>query len=1019
MWPDVVASAALRAAHFAEVRAAGATTSAIATAAAQPIAQESSEAAAPAQAQPDDDDVDLPVPLLRGGFGEFGLARPDSPASRRTQRLADEGLYSKALAALSGATLAPATAETADQLRALHPPASGEPLPPMAPAPPEDYAFTRRQVRRALWSFTPGSAGGLDKLTPQLLQDAARGSGDTFFPAVGRLCSLLAAGRCPPGAREFFFGARLAALEKKGGGLRPVASGCVWRRLAAKLLMSRVAGPAATETRAAAQLGVATPGGTEVLQHAARLFSAAAAGRQAEANAEEEAAFKADFSNAFNSVRRSAVLAAARAFAGGALYAHALCAYGAPSALFFGRFRLESAEGVQQGDPLGPLLFSLALARVRRDALAELPPNIVAQLRLEGAYLDDVVVGGVPSAVLAFLAAFSAAAARAGLRLNHGKCEVYFSSAVSPATVAAFAPWAAVVGDLSCWSLLGGPVGHDALEARRWQERALTKVSAKLAQLRALSSKHTALTLLRFCGGFSCGVFLSRARFSAAATFDTYDAFVAGLGAEFAGDIETTPSVIALLRAPNRLGGFGLRACAPHAANAFVCSAVSARRFLSVVLRGAPPVDNEVALATACPVLARYPTIAALVAVNAAWAPGGGDSPTPQREASQQLEALEADTFRATLGLADRASVVSGGAPFAGAWVTPTAGDNWCPASVWAPPLRQRFLTNPAWFALARRRLLLDVSPLPLLCRLCGGAVADTRGIHSQQCVGGGPRHTLHTDMLAEIAALGSAAMAGSRREARPFVPDNLRIDLLFPFLTVGAQQIVADFACHNFFGDDLAHAAATPGGAATRYEATKVATYGVASAEANLHLTPLCVDTFGAWGETALPLLKRVAAKWGERVDIAPSRAITLCLTRLSCVLAHPETFTTRVLVGMVIIFRQMASPTQPFHPGMMRASMHLALLQKKLQFLCFIDACPCHKPRVGVDKVLSCFCLPKEYTIQCQSQVGAPSARSFGAQPRSQLHAHAGPSIGLNSAVWVRNPAPVSVFFLPPAAL
>ena len=36
-------------------------------------------------------------------------------------------------------------------------------------------------------------------------------------------------------------------------------------------------------------------------------------------------------------------------------------AYATPSNLFFGKEVLLSKEGVQQGDPLGPLLFSLAI----------------------------------------------------------------------------------------------------------------------------------------------------------------------------------------------------------------------------------------------------------------------------------------------------------------------------------------------------------------------------------------------------------------------------------------------------------------------------------------------------------------------------------------------------------------------------------------------------------------------------------------------------------------------------------
>ena len=69
---------------------------------------------------------------------------------------------------------------------------------------------------------------------------------------------------------------------------------------------------------------------------------------------------KVDFQNAFNTVRRDKILLSVLKEVP-EIYQLTHAAYSQPSFLFFGDHLLESAEGVQQGDPLGPLLFSLSI----------------------------------------------------------------------------------------------------------------------------------------------------------------------------------------------------------------------------------------------------------------------------------------------------------------------------------------------------------------------------------------------------------------------------------------------------------------------------------------------------------------------------------------------------------------------------------------------------------------------------------------------------------------------------------
>ena len=75
----------------------------------------------------------------------------------------------------------------------------------------------------------------------------------------------------PKLVRSFFFGARLIALEKRGGGIRPIAVGCTLRRLVAKIACGQAVGDMA-DLLSPLQLGFGVKGGIEAAVHAAWLF---------------------------------------------------------------------------------------------------------------------------------------------------------------------------------------------------------------------------------------------------------------------------------------------------------------------------------------------------------------------------------------------------------------------------------------------------------------------------------------------------------------------------------------------------------------------------------------------------------------------------------------------------------------------------------------------------------------------------------------------------------------------------
>ena len=149
-------------------------------------------------------------------------------------------------------------------------------------------------------------------------------------------------------------GAQIHRLRKNNGDLRLIAVGCTYRRLVAKVCLrpyiSRL-----HELLQPSQLGVGTLRGCEAAVHATRSFMAQTQG--------EKVLLKLDVKNAFNSIHRDTVLQAAQTYLP-EIYPFIWDCYSSKISLFHGEFCLDSATGVQQGGPLGPAFFALAIHRV-------------------------------------------------------------------------------------------------------------------------------------------------------------------------------------------------------------------------------------------------------------------------------------------------------------------------------------------------------------------------------------------------------------------------------------------------------------------------------------------------------------------------------------------------------------------------------------------------------------------------------------------------------------------------------
>ena len=157
------------------------------------------------------------------------------------------------------------TSEVVTALRLKHPPSPPDLRPPPTKPVTQTSSVSEDEVTVVLKSFRPSSAGGVDGLRPGHLKDLVAPqtaeAGRRLLKALANLCSKLLRGQISQHARNFLFAANVTALRKKDGGIRPIAVGNVFRRLASKIAAKRVI-PELRRQIPPFQLGVGVSGGS-------------------------------------------------------------------------------------------------------------------------------------------------------------------------------------------------------------------------------------------------------------------------------------------------------------------------------------------------------------------------------------------------------------------------------------------------------------------------------------------------------------------------------------------------------------------------------------------------------------------------------------------------------------------------------------------------------------------------------------------------------------------------------------
>jgi len=704
--------------------------------------------------------------------------------------------------------------ETMNGMKTKHPAAPTDRRSPPALS-VSSPTVTDTVIKTAIHSFGSGSAGGRDGLRPQHLKEMIEGRGGSLCHTLADFSNLVLTGDIPRLVRPAFFGATLLPFTKKGGGLRPIAVGLTLRRLVAKAAAA-VATPACSRLLAPFQLGVGARGGAEALVHATR--------RYLDGKSEERAFVKLDFTNAFNTIRRDRVLEAV-ATSCPDLLPFVSSAYGSPSTLWLGDKVLSSEEGVQQGDPLGPLLFCLSIQPLLLNSGCEFVTG----------YLDDLGFGDTVQRLAERIPALETEARTFGLSLNHTKCEILGLSNLH------LSEWRDAnlnftVVDPKDAVLLGSPLSSEGVEgALQAQVSLLKAVEPRLRRLAA----HEGFFLLKSCFAVPRLLFLLRSApvFASVAQAELSD-FIRDLLSTIL-NIQIENDAWHQASLPVRWGGLGIRDVCSLAPSAFLGSSISTTPLVQAILP---------------PILFSHLDPRHVEAISA-WQRSGGTS-QPQGEDSGRQRSWDDEVCRAKyehlLLRADqltRARLLAVASPDSGVWLhtLPCRNLGLC--------LSDRELRIAAGLRIGAPL----VRPHACVCR----KPVDCYGLHGLSCsrsAGRMRRHAQANDVI--IRALRAADVQAELEPLNLFRDDGKRPDGVSLDPWYGGKLLAWDFTCHDTLAPShVSQSASAAGSAASNAEQNKRAKYSEMENSGFLFV-PLAIETLGTWGPSAVDFCRDLGSR-------------------------------------------------------------------------------------------------------------------------------------------------------------
>ena len=556
-----------------------------------------------------------------------------------------------------------------------------------------------------------------------------------------------------------------------------------------------------------------------------------------------EVILKLDFKNAFNTIRRDKMLKSVRSLAP-ELAPFVYSAYSEPSILFWGEQTLMSREGVQQGDPLGPLLFCLTIH--------ELTIQLESDLCMF--YLDDGTLGGSPDEVLRDLRLVEQGAAELGLTLNHKKSEVISHNSASREALLTATPDLCVTKP-DCATLLGSPLGD--------VECISNTIREKTASLRIMGDRlsflHAQDALLLLRHSFAIPKLLYTLRTAPcflSHELRSYDDLLRSITSRIA-NVPLSESDPAWTQAslPVKQGGLGVRSAVQLAPSAFLASAAGSSGLVSQIV----------------PAHLQDASLVARSEALSLWTLGHDSSPPPDPVAHRQkmwdyprvCATAQALTNEAP-DARSRARLLASSRSEAGAWLQ----------ALPAPNLGLRMDDETVRVAVGLRL----GTPLcqPHECSHCGLEV-DPLGTHGLSCRWSEGRHPRHAALNDIIHRSLTAANIPSRLEPSGlYRSDGKRPDgcSILPWRC--GKVLVWDATCPDTHAPSHVSAAVRGAGVvAAQAEQSKVAKYG--HLDTSHHFVPFVVETSGVLGEAAVDFTRDLGRRLCKATGEPRSREFLL----------------------------------------------------------------------------------------------------------------------------------------------